>query len=265
MLALITGAGRLPALLREHLAASGTPFLWAALDASEPADMTISLPTLGSDLAALKARGVTTLCMAGSLDRRTLSLGAPDAATKPLAARLAQAMQSGDDAALKIVLAIFEDHGFAIQGAHQVMPHLLPATGVLTRAQPTPADQTDANLAQTLTQTLGPLDVGQACVVVGGQVLAIEAAPGTDAMLDTVTTYREGALRGGVLFKAQKPGQDRRADLPTIGPGTITAVKSAGLAGVVIEAGGVMVLDLAEALARANEAGLFVWVREAQS
>ena len=66
---------------------------------------------------------------------------------------------------------------------------------------------------------------------------------------------------GGVLAKAPKPGQDRRVDLPAIGPGTVDRAAAAGLEGIVIATGGVMVLDLAETIARADAAGLFLWVR----
>ena len=65
----------------------------------------------------------------------------------------------------------------------------------------------------------------------------------------------------GVLFKGPKSGQDRRIDLPAIGPTTVAAAAEAGLAGIAVEAGGVMVLDRAKVVADADAAGLFVWVR----
>ncbi|MYF89777.1 MAG: LpxI family protein, partial [Boseongicola sp. SB0676_bin_33] len=67
---------------------------------------------------------------------------------------------------------------------------------------------------------------------------------------------------GGIFAKAPKPGQDRRVDLPTIGPGTATCVADAGLGGIVIEAGGVMVLDREESVQVADDAGIFLWVRQ---
>ena len=67
----------------------------------------------------------------------------------------------------------------------------------------------------------------------------------------------------GVLFKGPKPGQDRRIDLPAIGPGTIERAAAAGLAGVAIEAHGVMILGAAATVAAADAAGLFLWAREA--
>ena len=73
---------------------------------------------------------------------------------------------------------------------------------------------------------ISPFDVGQAVVVADNRVLAIEAAEGTDHMLDGVAALRaEGRIRipdgTGVLVKAPKPTQDRRVDLPSIGPRTV--------------------------------------------
>jgi DUF1009 family protein len=128
-------------------------------------------------------------------------------------------------------------------------------------------------------------------VIRHGRVIATEDADGTDAMLARLaggdTPDQAGnpldwmldsadallgsaadwlsngaALGTGFLYKAPKPGQDRRADLPVIGPGTAQAVAAAGLSGIVIEAGGVMVLDRASTLDALDTAGLFLWVRE---
>ena len=67
---------------------------------------------------------------------------------------------------------------------------------------------------------------------------------------------------GGLLYKAPKPGQDRRADLPVIGPATVMLAAEAELRGIVVEAGGVMVLDRETVVAMADAVGLFIWVRE---
>jgi DUF1009 family protein len=104
---------------------------------------------------------------------------------------------------------------------------------------------------------LGALDVGQAAVVQQGIVLGVEAVDGTDALL-----ARCGPLRrdgpGGVLVKVAKPGQDRRADLPTIGPQTVAAAAAAGLSGIAVEAGATFVADRTAVAAAADRAGLFV-------
>lgn len=66
----------------------------------------------------------------------------------------------------------------------------------------------------------------------------------------------------GILFKAPKPDQDRRADLPTIGAQTARNAVACGLSGIVIEAGGVLVLDLPQVIEILNDNGLFLLVAE---
>ena len=109
------------------------------------------------------------------------------------------------------------------------------------------------------------MDVGQGAVVAQGLCLAIEALPGTQAMLEFAALHSQlrpdpnGAK--GILYKAPKPGQDRRIDLPTIGPETLRKVAAAGLGGVAFQAGSVICLELAEMQRLAGELGLFLWSR----
>jgi DUF1009 family protein len=64
---------------------------------------------------------------------------------------------------------------------------------------------------------------------------------------------------GGVLVKRPKPGQDLRFDMPAIGPDTITAAARAGLAGIEIAAGGVLMLDPGAVRGACAETGLSLW------
>jgi hypothetical protein len=122
--------------------------------------------------------------------------------------------------------------------------------------------EADAARAEAIVAALGAVDVGQACVVARGLCLAVEALPGTDAMLAQVAALPE-ALRpkGGLLYKAAKPGQDRRLDLPALGVETIKGAAAAGLAGIAFQAGSVICLDLPAMQAEAVARGLFLWAR----
>jgi hypothetical protein len=106
-------------------------------------------------------------------------------------------------------------------------------------------------------------DIGQAAVVAGRRVLAVEAAEGTDAMLDRVAAMRASGritvpTGTGVLVKAPKHRQDRRFDLPSIGPGTVTRAATAGLAGIAVVAGATIVAEPQRLAEEADRAGLFV-------
>jgi DUF1009 family protein len=136
-----------------------------------------------------------------------------------------------------------------------VAPDLLAEAGRVGAAGLSPAERRDADVGFAVRAALGPLDAGQAVVVAGGRVLAIEGAEGTDAMLERVAARRQGRsspLPAGVLAKGPKPGQEMRVDMPVIGARTVELAAAAGLAGVAVEAGGVLVLgreDVAQAAA----------------
>lgn len=264
--AIIAGAGRLPAALAAELDAP----LICALEGYAPEglvpDHSFRVERLVPFFHALEDAGVTTVTFAGAVQRPRLDPALFDPATAQLVPRLLGAMQSGDDATLRVVIALFEEAGFAVAGTAQIAPALVPGAGVLT-GTPSAQDEKDAARAAAIVRALGAVDVGQGCVVAQGQCLAVEALPGTDAMLAGVAALpqmlRPDPGRGrGVFYKAPKPGQDMRIDLPTIGPATVHAVARAGLGGIVWQAGGVICLERAEMTAAADTAGLFLWARE---
>ena len=154
--------------------------------------------------------------------------------------RMVGIFRGGDGHLLSQVADIFEQRGFRVMGAHEVAPEILMPAGTVGRFQPSESNQGDIALGLALLRAIGRFDVGQATIVADGRVLAVEAAEGTDEMLAQFAELcRKGRIRssGGVLVKAPKPGQDRRIDLPTIGPRTIAGAARAGLAGIAAVAG----------------------------
>ena len=258
-LALIAGAGGLPAALLAAL--PRRPYL-CALDGFAPTippDLTFRLERLIPFLRHLTERGITEVCLAGAVSRPRLDPALFDPATANLVPALLAAFADGDDATLRFILGLFEDHGLQIRGVEDIAPQLIPGPGVLTGSLP-PEAEADAARAAAIVAALGAVDVGQGCVVSQGLCLAVEALPGTDAMLAQVAAWAPQAHKG-LLYKAAKPGQDRRVDLPTVGLTTLQGVAAAGLAGLVIEAGSVILLDRAAALDFAAEKGLYLWAR----
>ncbi|MBY6081118.1 LpxI family protein [Ruegeria arenilitoris] len=261
MLALIAGTGVLPDELVAHLPERP---LVCAMEGFQPdtltPDVTFPLEQLGSFVAELKARGVTDVCLAGAVRRPDINPARIDAQTMPLVPIIQQALVSGDDGALRAVIGILEGAGLRVRAAHEIAPDLLPPLGCLTQAQPTEAELGDANRAVGVLRAMGAADIGQACVVHKGQVLVVEGAFGTAWMLQSLAARPDAG--GGILFKGPKPGQDRRADLPAIGPDTVSSAVAAGLSGIVIEKGGVIVLDRPQVTAECDRLGLFLHVHE---
>lgn len=263
--AIIAGSGALPAVL----AASMTePPLVAAMDGFAPegltADLRFRVERLVPFLRALARDGIEQVIFAGAVTRPRLDPALLDEGTAVLLPRLMAAMAAGDDATLRVVIEVFEEFGFAVAGVDTVAPALLPEAGVLAGSV-TPRDQADAARAAEIVLALGAVDVGQGAVVAQGLCLGVEALPGTDALLAQVAgigALRPDPARGrGVFYKAAKPGQDRRIDLPTLGPETLRGVAAAGLGGLAFEAGSVICLDLPEMQRLAGELGLFLWAR----
>ncbi len=260
MIALIAGRGALP---REIVANLPERPLICAMLGSEPdevqADLTFRFEQLGSFLAELKNRGVTEICMAGAVSRPSVDPAAIDGATLPLVPILQAALAQGDDGALRAIISVMEDAGFAVRAAHEIAQELLMAEGVYTKVQPGELDKPDAARGAAVVAAMAAADVGQSCAIRSHQAIAVENVFGTDWMLQSLVERPDG--QGGLLFKAPKPGQDRRADLPTIGPDTVVAAAAAKLSGIVIEADGVIVLDRADVIANCDRLGLFFWVR----
>jgi hypothetical protein len=125
---------------------------------------------------------------------------------------------------------------------------------VLGRHQPTEDELGDARYGLELARAIGRLDLGQTVVVKDRAGVAVEAMEGTDACI-----RRGGELaRSAVVVKAVKPQQDRRFDLPAVGPDTIESMRKAGCRVLAIEAGATLVMDPGELVRRADQAGIAV-------
>ena len=128
--AIIAGAGALPLLVAAAGPAIVVRFAGAP-GGTDGADLLAQFERLGALFADLKSHGVDELCLAGAMRRVGFDQAHLDAETKALLPRLATAMEQGDDALLRSIVAIFEEQGFTILGAHALRPDLVARAGVL--------------------------------------------------------------------------------------------------------------------------------------
>lgn len=268
-LGLIAGGGTLPVEIARHCERSGRPlfvirlkgFAGAGLEPYVGAE--VGLAQFGKCVKALRRAGCRAVCLAGDVARPDFASLSPDIQGLLLLPKVVAAARRGDDALLRLLVGEFEQMGFNVVGAHEVMDDLMLPKGALGVHQPAPDDLSDAERALEVARAIGRLDVGQAAVVARGLVLAVEAQEGTDAVLARVADL-PAHLKGlpgagvGVLAKTPKPMQETRVDLPTIGLATVRGVARAGLAGIVGEAGRLLVLDRDAVIALADELGVFI-------
>ncbi len=220
-----------------------------------------ALGQFGRVCANMRAEGCRDVVFIGTLARPPLWRLRFDFGTLRILPRLLGAYRGGDNRLLSGLAAAFEDEGFRVTGAHEVAPEILVPEGLLSRRHPGEAERRDILLAFGLLDAIGKFDIGQAAVVAGNRVLAVEAAEGTDAMLARVAELRARHGKGetgGVLVKAPKPGQDWRFDLPSIGPQTIEGAARAGLAGIAVLAGGAIIAEPQQVAVLADKHNIFV-------
>jgi DUF1009 family protein len=268
-LGIIAGAGDLPVLLAHHCQEAGIAVHVSRIKGLSDARLNVfpgmecGLARVGERVKALKADKVDALVFAGLVNRPDLKTLKPDMRGAVALTRIVPEMSKGDDALLRAVLSEFEREGFKIIGTDEVLAELLATEGLIAGQVPTPAQSQDCEKAFAFAGEIGRLDIGQGVVVVDGLVLAVEAQEGTDRMLARVldlSSHLRGTKseRRGVLAKRAKPNQERRVDLPTIGVKTVEGAAKAGLAGIVVEAGGALIIDKTHVIAAAEEAGLFI-------
>lgn len=262
-LAIIAGSGSLPL----QIAAANPDALFVTIkgvDVSVPAgfdSFDASYERLGALFKALRSAGVTRVVFAGKVDRPKLNPLRMDRATLGLFPRVKAVLGKGDDAVLRLVAEVFEEQGFAVVPATGVTDVLAIEASLIGRA-PSAQEREDADRGWDILTALAGVDVAQGAVVAGGQCLGIESIQGTDALLAFAGTTEVHLKRGerGVFVKRPKPGQDARMDIPTIGPDTLHAVAAAGLGGIVLEEG-VIVLDRPDVERLVAQHDLFLEVR----
>jgi UDP-2,3-diacylglucosamine hydrolase len=268
-IAIVTGKGRLPEILAATLTRAGRKVILVMFSEYRPVwgdkYQCIQAPfeKPGIMFDGLADYGCKDIVFAGSMVRPSLNPLKFDKKMLAISVRLLAALKGGDNAGFNVIRKMFETEGLTIHGAHEFLEHLLAPSGTLTKAAPSQDDFNDIDRARSITGQLGLADVGQGAVVGQGLCLGLESIQGTDAMLDFIADnaaqYRPDPDGGqGVLVKAPKLGQDWRIDLPAIGPETVKHAAKAGLAGIAVQAGGVLILGVEETVAAADKAGLFI-------
>jgi len=215
---------------------------------------------VGKLFAILKRENCADVVIIGHVSRPDLGKVRMDLGALKLLPFIMKLKVGGDDALLSKIAQLFEDKGHRVCSVLDVVPALSASTGVLGKAAPNDKDQSDIEKGVELIKAVGRFDVGQAVVVVHGHVIAVEGAEGTDQMLERCRHLKQWGRKSscGVLIKTPKPNQDRRIDLPTIGPRTIELAKKAKLAGIAVAAGQTLIADRRRTLEQADADGLFL-------
>ena len=260
---IVAGSGDMPERVIAACRHGGRdPFVIGLRDQADPASFSqppqawIRVGEAGKGIGLLKSAGANEVVLVGGVSRPSLRALRPDAWTARFLMRIGPAWHR-DGSILDAIARALEEEGLRVVAPEALAASLAARARVYGRRAPNETDRADIARGFEVARALGALDIGQGTIVQQGRVIGVEAAEGTDALIE-----RCGPLlspgEGGVLVKACKPGQDVRIDLPAIGPRTVANAARIGLAGIAVEAGRALVLD-ADTVARdADSAGLFV-------
>jgi len=253
---LIAGNGKLPRLLASGIQAGGHPLVAIGhrgatqidLKTLAPALHWVKVGELGKIIDLLKGEGVRKVIFAGGIPKTLFfSQARPDGRAIQVLSRL---KDRKDDAILRAIAEELESEGIRVISPILFLKEAMAPLGCWTERKPTEREERDIAFGWKMAKRVGRLDIGQCLVVKEQMVLAVEAIEGTDE-----TIRRGGRLgRGDVMvIKVCKPRQDRRLDLPVIGPLTLKTLKEAGASTLVVEAGKTIVVDREEVVRQADQ------------
>lgn len=264
MLGLIAGSGPLPFEVAQAAREHGLQVAIAAIEDNTDAAIEreadgpfvwLNAGALAALIAFLQDSGAREVILAGAVSKAAIlrdpSRLRPDARALALLSSLAA---RGDDAILRAVASELESEGLEVVESTRYLAKRMVRAGVLCGAPLDDALRADLVLGMQVVRSLGVHDVGQACLVRQGTVLAVEALEGTDRMLRRGAEFGSGA----VLVKAAKPEQDMRFDVPVIGPGTIEVARECRLRAIGLETGRTLVLEQPRTFAAAEAASITI-------
>lgn len=263
-LGIIAAKGGLTHKLVEYMAAKEGAFIVAIEGEADQETVAklehiwIKVGEIGKAVEAMKAAKVERIVFVGSLRKPDILSVKVDWLGTKLLAKLVKNRIFGDNKLLSTATKFLEEQGFIVVGVDSILPNLTVDAGIFTILHPNDQDNIDIELGRKAVQLLGSLDIGQAAIVENGAVLGVEGMEGTDRLIERCACLKHHQDLSGVLVKFAKPGQELRADLPTIGIETIKSLHQAGFKGIMIEAKKSIFLDQIEAISYANEHKIFI-------
>ena len=189
-------------------------------------------------LQILKLNNISEIIFLGKIDRPNLKSFKSDGEIDKYLPVLHNAYKEGDDFLLKSILNIFKQHGYLFTSPMDISTSFTLSKKDL-KVNPNNRIKTDIKKGKSILLALSKFDNAQSIVIIDGYIIAIEAAEGTDQMLERVIQIRKRNKtineNKGVLIKMAKKNQSSILDLPVLGPKTIEIVAKANLASIALD------------------------------
>ena len=263
---LIAGDGSFPLEVAKSISQKNKEIFIIAIKGSASKDIEcyphlwIRIGQIGKAIRALKENNCKELILIGGVKKPNVWLLRPDFGALKLFFKLIILPIKGDASILKTLLNFLEkDNKFKVVGAEKYISYLLMSKGLIAGEKINEQTNVDIDIAVENCKSIGSKDIGQACVVVNGKIIASEDSSGTDKMLRGIISKEIRFNNEGVLVKLAKPIQDRRVDLPAIGMQTIKLAKEIGLCGIAIEEKSSFISNKERVIKFANKNNIFIF------
>ena len=261
-LGIIAGSGDLPQEIARLQQESGGEVVIAAIDQKNSfknfEHKYFALGSVGAIFDYFKENSVEEIIIIGGVKRPDLKSLKVDLSGGILISKILKQKILGDDNLLKIVASYIESKGFKVISPETILKRRINYGEIITsKNDPSLENKTDIEIGKEVIKALGKLDIGQSVVVSSGYVIGIEAAEGTDNLIDRCAVLRK-EKKGGVLVKMSKSSQDMRLDVPVIGPDTIEKLAKNGFSGIAIEKDGVIIINPEKTKFLLDKNGIFL-------
>src|SRR5471032_211029 len=259
---LIAGSGRFPMLALESARKLGHDVTVIAIqeEASREVETLaprchwISLGQLSKLIEILKQEGIAEVVMCGQVKHaKIFSSIRPDWRLVKLLAALPS---KNTDGLIGGVIKVLEDEGIHLRDSTLLLKPMLAGAGVMTRQKPGKDEMAGVEYGRRVANALAGFDVGQSVAICERACVALEAMEGTDAMLRRAASLANG--RPLALIKVARRREHLLFDVPVVGLGTIPVMKETGTTVLAVEAGRTLMLDKAETIQAADEAGIAI-------
>lgn len=213
---------------------------------------------IGKVLEFIKSKGTTDIIFCGNVKRPSLFSLNLDFVGRKWLKTLGLKAFLGDNTLLKGIKELLKKEGLNVLSPQSILETLLTPKGILTEIVPSDQNLQDIARGIFVLNAMSKADIGQAVIVQEGIVLGIEAAEGTQCLIERCKDLKLTEKKGGVLVKTSKINQEQAIDLPTIGKNTILQAEYARLSGIAIGASQSQIIDYNETIKLANERHIFV-------
>lgn len=262
MIAVIAGKGFLPIEVARKFNNDKKPFFIISLfpedNLDQMKDATNSLVEIipqdcykaGTILSYLKERKATSAVLIGKVEKNLLL---KKVKFDWLALKLlTKVITKSDSEILETIVSFMESEGIGVLKQSDILNELMISPGIVCgNADSYISENVDFGI--NMAKEIAKCDIGQTIVIKDKMVIAVEAIEGTDSCIERgIKLGRDNVI----VCKVAKITQNKKFDLPTLGPYSISNIKQGQIAAIAWDSKHTLIVDKEKFISMAIELGI---------